>query len=161
MKHRPVTSQPPDPPRRSAVAPRPAEGVPVSDKHNPYGEPRSGNQRGILSQLRPVGLRAGKLRQALLRGRRGASDAAASRLPHAGYPPPSGYAPPPPGYPGGGYGAPPPSYYGPPPGYSSYQQPPQQVYVQQQPHGSGPGADACLTACLAALCCCCMVDMLT
>lgn len=45
------------------------------------------------------------------------------------------------------------SYYGPPPGY---QQQPNQVYVQQQ---GNPGADACLTACLAALCCCCMVRL--
>ena len=35
-----------------------------------------------------------------------------------------------------------------------------QVYVQQQQPGN-PGADACLTACLAALCCCCLVDCLT
>ncbi len=35
-----------------------------------------------------------------------------------------------------------------------------QVYVQQQ-HPGNPGADACLTACLAALCCCCLVDCLT
>jgi hypothetical protein len=76
-----------------------------------------------------------------------------------GYPPPSQYGPPPgypgappAGYPGGGYGAPPPSYYGPPPGYGQHGGQPQQVYVQQ----GKPGADACLTACLAALCCCCM-----
>lgn len=76
-----------------------------------------------------------------------------------GYPPPSQYGPPPgypgappSGYPGGGYGAPPPSYYGPPPGYGQHGHQPQQVYVQQ----GKPGADACLTACLAALCCCCM-----
>lgn len=48
----------------------------------------------------------------------------------------------------------------PPPGYQQYGQP-QQVYVQQQPHSSGPGADACCAACLAALCFCCCVDMLT
>ncbi|KAL4857950.1 hypothetical protein ACK3TF_001921 [Chlorella vulgaris] len=83
-----------------------------------------------------------------------------------GYPPSSqyggyGHGAPPPGYPGasghgGGYGAPPPSYYGPPPGYGHQQQygHPQQVYVQQ----GKPGPDACLTACLAALCCCCMAD---
>lgn len=84
-----------------------------------------------------------------------------------GYPPP-GYGPPP-GYPGaapagygGGYGAPPPSYYGPPPGYQQgYGQPgyaqPQQQYVQQ----GNPGADACCTACMAALCFCCLIDCLT
>lgn len=77
-----------------------------------------------------------------------------------GYPPDQGYpkdAYPPPGYPPQGYpqGYPPQGYppqgYPPPPPYApQYGQPP-----RQQQGSSGPG---CMEGCLAALCCCCLLD---
>ncbi|XP_077233463.1 protein CYSTEINE-RICH TRANSMEMBRANE MODULE 13-like [Tasmannia lanceolata] len=71
-----------------------------------------------------------------------------------GVPPPQGYpskdAYPPPGYPPQGYaqGYPPQGY--PPQGY------PPQGYAQPPPQqNSGP---SCMEGCLAALCCCCLLD---
>ncbi|KAI4298580.1 hypothetical protein L6164_032121 [Bauhinia variegata] len=79
--------------------------------------------------------------------------------PPQGYPPPEGYAKdaypppgyPPQGYPQGGYPPPPPAQGYPPPYAPQYAQPP----PQQQQQSSGPG---CLEGCLAALCCCCLLD---
>ncbi|KAI5417900.1 hypothetical protein KIW84_042507, partial [Lathyrus oleraceus] len=73
--------------------------------------------------------------------------------PPVGVPPPQGYpqkdAYPPPGYPSQGY---PPQGYPPQQGYGY---PPPQQYAQQPPQRQEVGF---LEGCLAALCCCCMLD---
>ena len=77
-----------------------------------------------------------------------------------GVPPRPGQAPPA-GYPQnpGPYGAGPSNYgYPPPTQQPVYYAPAQQPYGYS-PTQTGPGADTCLTACLAALCCCCLMDM--
>ncbi|KAK4584895.1 hypothetical protein RGQ29_022532 [Quercus rubra] len=66
--------------------------------------------------------------------------------PPVGVPPPQGYpkdAYPPTGYPAQGY---PPPGYPPQQGYNQYSQPPRQ------------DQSGCLEGCLAALCCCCLLD---
>ena len=77
-----------------------------------------------------------------------------------GVPPRPGQAAPA-GYPQnpGPYGAGPSNYgYPPPTQQPVYYAPAQQPYGYP-PTQTGPGADTCLTACLAALCCCCLMDM--
>ncbi len=72
--------------------------------------------------------------------------------------PPQG-APAPAGYPNAGpYGTGPSNYahYPPPTQQPVYYAPAQQPYGYP-PQQTGPGVDTCLTACLATLCCCCLM----
>ncbi|XP_015890283.3 splicing factor-like protein 1 [Ziziphus jujuba] len=79
-----------------------------------------------------------------------------NQQPPVGVPPPQGYPPkdayPPPGYPPQGY--PPPQQGYPPQGY------PPQGYAPQyaQPPPRQDNTTGCLEGCLAALCCCCLLD---
>jgi hypothetical protein len=70
---------------------------------------------------------------------------------------------PPAGYPNnaanGPYGNAPQGYYPPPTNQPVYYYPAQQPYQQPYQQSTGPGADTLCTACLAALCCCCLMDM--
>ncbi|RYR78537.1 hypothetical protein Ahy_A01g003363 isoform B [Arachis hypogaea] len=75
--------------------------------------------------------------------------------PPVGVPPPQGYPPkdayPPPGYP--------PAQGYPPPGYPQPGYPPQQAYAPQYAQQPPPRQEAgFLEGCLAALCCCCLLD---
>ncbi|RYR28904.1 hypothetical protein Ahy_B01g053122 isoform B [Arachis hypogaea] len=75
--------------------------------------------------------------------------------PPVGVPPPQGYPPkdayPPPGYP--------PAQGYPPPGYPQPGYPPQQAYAPQYAQQPPPRQETgFLEGCLAALCCCCLLD---